>query len=78
MLPAATDDPFAQFKVTFFEECSELLASTEQSLADLESGAYENDTLHAIFRAVHSMKAGAGAFSFDRMVAFTHKFENLL
>ncbi|MBL4639244.1 MAG: chemotaxis protein CheA, partial [Kordiimonadaceae bacterium] len=78
MLPSATDDPFAQFKVTFFEECNELLASTEQSLADLESGSYESDTLHAIFRAVHSMKAGAGAFSFDRMVAFTHKFENLL
>ena len=78
MLPAATDDPFAQFKVTFFEECAELLASTEQYLADLESGSYENDTLHAIFRAVHSIKAGAGAFSFERMVAFTHKFENLL
>ncbi len=78
MLPAATDDPFAQFKVTFFEECAELLASTEQNLADLESGSYENDTLHAIFRAVHSIKAGAGAFSFERMVAFTHKFENLL
>ncbi len=78
MLPAATDDPFAQFKVTFFEECAELLASTEQNLADLESGSYENDTLHAIFRAVHSIKAGAGAFAFERMVAFTHKFENLL
>jgi len=78
MLPAAHDDPFAQFKVTFFEECSELLADMEQHLADLESGSYENETLHAIFRAVHSIKAGAGAFSFSRLVTFSHKFEYLL
>ncbi|MBL4787743.1 MAG: chemotaxis protein CheA [Kordiimonadaceae bacterium] len=78
MLPADHDDPFAQFKTTFFEECSELLADMETHLADLESGEYENETLHAIFRAVHSIKAGAGAFSFNRLVAFSHKFEYLL
>ena len=78
MLPAAHDDPFAQFKVTFFEECAELLADMEQHLGDLESGNYESETLHAIFRAVHSIKAGAGAFSFARLVEFSHKFEFLL
>jgi len=78
MLPAAHDDPFAQFKVTFFEECTELLADMEQHLGDLESGSYEGETLHAIFRAVHSIKAGAGAFSFTRLVEFSHKFEFLL
>lgn len=78
MLPAAQDDPFAQFKLTFFEECAELLADMEQNLADLESGSYESETLHAIFRAVHSIKAGAGAFSFARLVEFSHKFEFLL
>ncbi len=78
MLPSAHDDPFAQFKVTFFEECSELLTDVEQHLADLESGDFEGETLHAIFRAVHSIKAGAGAFSFTRMVNFSHKFEYLL
>ncbi|PCI62257.1 MAG: chemotaxis protein CheA [Kordiimonadales bacterium] len=78
MLPADHDDPFAQFKTTFFEECSELLTDMETHLADLESGEFENETLHAIFRAVHSIKAGAGAFSFNRLVAFSHKFEYLL
>lgn len=78
MLPAEHDDPFAQFKATFFEECAELLADMEQHLADLEAGEYNNDTLHAIFRAVHSIKAGAGAFSFTRLVEFSHKFEFLL
>jgi two-component system chemotaxis sensor kinase CheA len=78
MLPADHEDPFAQFKATFFEECAELLADVEQHLADLEAGEFENETLHAIFRAVHSIKAGAGAFSFTRLVAFSHKFEYLL
>ncbi len=78
MLPAMTDDPFAQFKLTFFEECAELLADMEQNLSLVESGSFDNETLHAIFRAVHSMKAGADAFSFKRMVAFTHRFEFLL
>jgi len=77
-LSDTNDDPFLQFKITFFEECNELLTDVEQYLADLESGSFENETLHAIFRAVHSIKAGAGAFSFQRMVTFTHKFENLL
>ena len=78
MLPAMTDDPFAQFKLTFFEECTELLTDMEQNLGLVESGSFDNETLHAIFRAVHSIKAGADAFSFKRMVAFTHRFEFLL
>ncbi|MCK0069691.1 chemotaxis protein CheA [Kordiimonas laminariae] len=73
-----TDDPFAQFKLTFFEECTELLTDMEQNLGLVESGSFDNETLHAIFRAVHSIKAGADAFSFKRMVAFTHRFEFLL
>ena len=63
MLPAMTDDPFAQFKLTFFEECTELPTDMEQNLGLVESGSFDNETLHEIFRAVHSIKAGADAFS---------------
>ncbi|MFC3050820.1 chemotaxis protein CheA [Kordiimonas pumila] len=77
-MSGSSDDPFLQFKLTFFEECNELLSDVEQYLADLETGDFSNETLHAIFRAVHSIKAGAGAFSFERMVNFTHKFETFL
>jgi len=78
LLPANQDDPFAEFKVTFFEECAELLTDMEQQLAVLEGGNHDSEVLNAIFRAVHSIKAGAAAFSFDRMVTFTHKFETML
>ena len=37
-----------------------------------------SETLNAIFRAVHSIKAGAAAFSFTTLVEFAHVFEALL
>lgn len=71
-------DDFEQFKVTFFSECAELLADLESDLEDLQSGNYEKETLNSIFRAVHSIKAGAGAFKFQALVKFSHAFEALL
>jgi two-component system chemotaxis sensor kinase CheA len=69
---------FEQFKATYFQECADLLGETEENLALLDQGARDGDILHAIFRAVHSIKGGAGAFGFDDLVAFTHSFETLL
>ncbi len=34
--------------------------------------------VNAVFRAVHSIKGGAGAFSLDDLVRFAHVFENTL
>ncbi len=66
------------FKATYFTECSELLADTEENLSALEQGAQDMELVHAVFRAVHSIKGGAGAFGFSELVKFTHSFENLL
>jgi len=77
--PTGFDD-LAQFKQTFFEECGELLGDLEIMLMDLQ-GNPENattDDLNAIFRAVHSIKGGAGAFGFTQLVTFAHTFETLL
>ena len=71
-------DPFAQFKDTFFTECDELMSDMERSLTDLQEGQDDSETLNAIFRAVHSIKAGAGTFKFDNLVQFSHTFEALL
>src|SRR6185295_3355722 len=35
-------------------------------------------TINAVFRAVHSIKGGAGAFSMDALVRFAHVFETAL
>src|SRR5579862_730809 len=67
-----------KFKNTYFEECAELLDALNSHLTSIEEERTDGDTLHAIFRAVHSIKGGAGAFSFNRLVAFAHAFETLL
>ena len=71
-------DTFEAIKVTFFQECDELLADLEAKLLELESGAGDEETINAVFRAVHSVKGGAGAFGLDALVRFAHVFETLL
>lgn len=71
-------DDLAQFKQTFFAECEELLGDLEGHLMALQAGDGDNGTLNAVFRAIHSIKGGAGAFGFDRLVAFAHIFETVL
>ncbi|HVY85157.1 MAG TPA: chemotaxis protein CheA [Caulobacterales bacterium] len=71
-------DPLEQIKLTFFQECDELLADLEAGLLALEAGEGDSDTINAVFRAVHSVKGGAGAFGFEQLVKFAHVFETTL
>ena len=71
-------DDLEQFKQTYFQECEELLGDLEAQLMALEDGDRDVDVLHAAFRAIHSIKGGAGAFGFDQLVSFAHTFETVL
>lgn len=71
-------DAFEAIKATFFQECDELLADLEGKLLVLESGQTDSETINAVFRAVHSVKGGAGAFGLEDLVRFAHVFETLL
>lgn len=71
-------DPMESIKATFFQECEELLADLEAGLLAMQSGAGDDDTINAVFRAVHSVKGGAGAFAMEALVQFAHVFETLL
>lgn len=71
-------NPLAQFRQTYFEECAGLLEEMQAGLEALADGAGDDETLHAVFRCVHSIKGGAGVFGFDALVAFSHLFESLL
>ena len=66
------------FKATYFTECSELLNELEEQFAAIEAGERGADRLNAVFRAIHSIKGGAGAFGFSAMVGFAHAYETLL
>lgn len=67
-----------EFKATYFDECSELLSELEEQFTAIEEGDREADRLNAVFRAIHSIKGGAGAFGFTALVGFAHEFETLL
>ena len=62
----------------FFQECDEGLATMEASFGSVRQGAYDNETINTIFRSVHSIKGGAGAFGHERLQAYTHEYETLL
>ncbi|MEP4037855.1 chemotaxis protein CheA [Pseudophaeobacter sp.] len=62
---------------TFFEECEELLEATDEGLSAIEGGDHDPEVVNAVFRAVHSIKGGAGAFGLDELVAFAHRFETV-
>ncbi len=69
---------FDDFKATYFEECAELISELEEQLAAIGDGDRSPDRLNAVFRAIHSIKGGAGAFGFSALVGFAHALESLL
>ncbi len=74
MSAPGTDD----FRASFFEECEELLEAMHDGFGKMLDGEADDETIHVIFRAVHSIKGGAGAFGLDALVAFAHHFETAL
>ena len=71
-------DELDAIKPIFFEECSEQLVELERALAVLESGEADQETVNSAFRAVHSIKGGAGSFGMTELVRFAHVFETAL
>lgn len=71
-------DPMDEIRQTFFVECEELLEGLEAGLMEINEGEHDDETVNSVFRAVHSIKGGAGAFALDHLVKFAHTFETTL
>jgi two-component system, chemotaxis family, sensor kinase CheA len=71
-------DEIAQLRQTYFQECDEVLSEFEAHLMALDEGRGNAETLRAAFRAIHSIKGGASAFGYRRLVNFAHALETLL
>ncbi len=71
-------DTMAAIRQTFFQECDEQLTELEDGLLAIEREEGDLETINAVFRAVHSIKGGAGAFGLDDLVRFAHTFETTL
>ena len=68
----------SDIKQTFFQECEEQLSDLESGLLRIEDGDHDPELVNAVFRSVHSVKGGAAAFGFDKLVEFVHVFESAL
>ncbi len=62
----------------YITESTELLQTVESGLLDLESGTVEEDTIHTVFRAIHSIKGGAGFVGLEKIEHLAHRMEDLL
>jgi len=71
-------DAMNAIRETFFQECDEQLGELETGLLSMVEGAGDAETVNAVFRAVHSIKGGAGAFKLKTLVKFAHGFETTL
>jgi two-component system chemotaxis sensor kinase CheA len=71
-------DPMAEIRASFFVECEELLESLQDALNALDEGDDDPETINVAFRAVHSIKGGAGAFGLNALVSFAHRFETVM
>lgn len=71
-------DPMQEIRASFFVECEELLEALMDALQEMSDGDVSSEIINVAFRAVHSIKGGAGAFGLDDLVAFAHQFETVM
>jgi len=62
---------------TFFEESFEGLERAETSLLAIEHD-HSEERIGELFRAIHSIKGGAGAFGHEHLQDFAHHYEGVL
>ncbi|PYC48250.1 chemotaxis protein CheA [Litorivita pollutaquae] len=72
------NDPMAEIRASFFIECEELMEAMQDGLTTLDEGDDDPETINVVFRAVHSIKGGAGAFGLEALVRFAHRYETAL
>ena len=53
---------------SLFEECEELLEATQDGLNAMADDPEDAEAINIVFRAVHSIKGGAGAFGLEAVV----------
>ena len=70
------DDP--ELIADFVFESREHLSGVENLLVALGQNAQDDEAIHTIFRAFHTIKGLAGFLEFPRMQAVSHEIETLL
>jgi two-component system chemotaxis sensor kinase CheA len=61
----------------YTDEARELLEELERALLALEADPLDGERIGACFRAMHTIKGGAGMFGFEEIARFTHDVETV-
>lgn len=72
------NDEMKEILGDFLAESTEMLESLDQHFVALESDPGNTELLNEIFRAMHSMKGGAGFLGFTHLVEVAHQAESLM
>ncbi|WP_078123734.1 chemotaxis protein CheA [Leptospira alexanderi] len=68
----------SEVRATFISESEELLSSMESNLLILEKDFKNDEGIHSVFRAIHTIKGTSGMFGYEPIEKFTHEVETLL
>jgi len=60
------------------QESRELLSDMESALLRMERDGFDEEAIHAVFRAAHTIKGSVGLFGLEHVVKFTHGLETIL
>jgi two-component system, chemotaxis family, sensor kinase CheA len=67
-----------EFLQDYLLESRELLQKAQRDILSLEANPGNNEALASIFRAVHTIKGGAGFLDASHLVSWAHDLEDLL
>lgn len=62
----------------YLTEARELTEQLEQGLLQMEQGYADDECIHSLFRAAHTIKGSAGVVGLDYVMHFTHNVEGVL
>lgn len=72
------EDPLAAVRETFRQECDDLISVARYEVHALRASPGDTHRLNALFRALHTIKGGAGAFSMHQISKRAHSLEGEL
>lgn len=67
-----------QWIETFHLEAEDLLTKIEDAILDLEQDPGDTDSLHRLFRAMHTIKGSGAMFGYDAISGLAHHVESVL
>jgi two-component system chemotaxis sensor kinase CheA len=73
-----SDGERAELMATFRAQADELLAALEQGLLALERTPQDDEALHAVFRAAHTIKGDARIVGLEEVALAAHALEDVL